>query len=610
MTKGKKLKINFGLSQLNKAYIPYLQRQERYQIFYGGAGSGKSNFLATNLSLSLLQRKQRLLVVMETYAGMEEKVYKEIISALEKLQVLQFVKKKTSPLKIEFPNGSEMIFIGADDESKLLSLSAIDAVWVEEATGISKDYWEQLKLRLRGATGVKKKFYLSFNPISVNHWLKEEFFDKGYKDMFICHTTYKDNRFLDEEYIQTLEDMKERSPLHYDVYALGKWGSLGKKVFNNWTVQDFDVMELIKENPQLEETYGVDFGFVSDASTLVASLIDIPNRKLYIFDELYEKGLLNNQLAQKIIDKGYRRKHIIADSAEQKSIAELKQYGLTSIEGAAKGAGSIAHGIQYLQQFDIIIHPSCKFTIQEFEHYSYKKDKKTGQYLSQPIDDYNHCITGDTLIDTPDGQKRIDELVGTEGQVYAFDIDTNKRTIGNYSDVRKTRTNAEVFELRLVNGRVVKATADHMILTQDGWKELQQITTDDYVVDINIDTPKYVKFDDLIFTRDNATGYYLNSSIGERLHRYVWQYHNGTIPPKHEIHHIDHNKNNNDISNLQCLHRTEHRRLHALNSQNYQINFNRTVERECVSCSVVFDAKKNQKSCNKCRKERGNGTVS
>jgi phage terminase large subunit len=386
------IKLNIDASYFNKAYLPYINRDERYQVFYGSAGSGKSRFLASKLVIDLMKKKTKLLVIRHTFASIRDSVHAEFITVLGDMQLLPYVKISKTSLNITFNNGSEIIFKGTDDENKLLSISGIDACWIEEAAQISYEIWQQLRLRLRGKDGIKKKFYLSFNPVSVTSWLKKEFFDNPLDDSFVCKTTYLDNRFLDDEYLKSMEDMRVRNPQKYEVYGLGNWGTLGKKVYENYTVQDFAVNELVKENPELTAVFGMDFGYVADPSTFIASLVDMENRKLYIFDEMYEKGLLNNQIAARIIEMSYSKEVIVADSAEQKSIAEIKGYGINRIKPAKKGAGSIMTGVQFIQQFDIIVHPSCKHTLDELDNYSYKKDKATGHYLNQPIDDYNHLL--------------------------------------------------------------------------------------------------------------------------------------------------------------------------------------------------------------------------
>lgn len=387
----KKIKIKVDSSYFNEKYIPYLNRDERYQIYYGGAGSGKSYFLATKLILDLMKEKKVLLVVRQTFASIRDSVFAEIVSAITRMNLLPFMKISQTTLAITFPNKSKIIFKGADDENKLLSISGIDLVWIEEASEITKDLFNQLELRLRGGEG-KKKYFLSFNPISSLHWLKTEFFDNPKDDALVCHSTFLDNRFLDQDFIDNLLDMKDRNPQKYEVYALGHWGTTGKKVYENWKVQPFNTHELIQQNNTLKAVFGMDFGYMSDPSTLFCALVDIRGRKLYVFDEMYEHGLLNNQIAKKVTDRGYAKEVITADSAEKKSIDELKNYGLPRVKAAKKGAGSIMQGIQFLQQFEIIVHPNCIQTIDELENYAFKKDKKTGKYKNEPVDNHNHIL--------------------------------------------------------------------------------------------------------------------------------------------------------------------------------------------------------------------------
>lgn len=340
--------------------------------------------------MDLLQQKTTLLVVRKTFDSIRDSVFKELMNAIEQFQVESFITYKKTTLDIEFSNGSKIIFKGGDDENKLLSISGIDRIWVEEVNEITQDLFNQLELRLRGQ-GKKKQFFLSFNPIDARHWLKEEFFDNPKADSFVCHTTYLDNTFLDQDYIDTLLDMKERNPEKYKVYVLGEWGATGKQVFTNWTEAVFDYKKIIKRGKHVKLALGVDFGW-TDPSTLACVLIDLEKKELFIFDEIYEQGLTNEELTEKIIEKGFANQLIIADSAERKSIEECRGYGLRKLKGAVKGGGSIMNGIRFLHQFTIYIHSDCKNAITEFQSYSYVKDSKTGQYTKKLTDDYNHFI--------------------------------------------------------------------------------------------------------------------------------------------------------------------------------------------------------------------------
>ena len=131
---------------------------------------------------------------------------------------------------------------------------------------------------------------------------------------------------------------------------------------------------------------GLDFGYVNDPTAFICSLLDEDNKKLYVFQEFFEKGLLNNEIAQRIKELGYAKSAIVADSAEQKSIEEIKKLGIPRIKPAVKGQGSILQGIQKLKQYEIIIDPSCVNLIEEFKNYSWKKDKNTSEYINEPED--------------------------------------------------------------------------------------------------------------------------------------------------------------------------------------------------------------------------------
>ena len=179
--------------------------------------------------------------------------------------------------------------------------------------------------------------------------------------------------------------MEKKNPAYYKIYALGEFGSLDKLVFNNWKVEEFDYKSI-----KGELLCGLDFGFTADPTAFICSLL--VDGKIYVFSEVFRKGLLNNQIAQIIKDNGFSKSLIIADSAEQKSIEEIRREGINRIKAAEKGQGSILQGIQKLQQYQIIIHPSCTNLIEEFSNYSWTKDKVTNEYINKPVDKWNHGI--------------------------------------------------------------------------------------------------------------------------------------------------------------------------------------------------------------------------
>ena len=151
-----------------------------------------------------------------------------------------------------------------------------------------------------------------------------------------------------------------------------------------------DLDELRKRGYEL--LLGVDFGYVNDPSVIICSLLDEENKKIYVYTELYQTGLLNNEIAEKLKLMGVEKSLIIADGAEMKSIDEIKKLGIRRIKRATKGAGSVLQGIQKLQQYELIVDSSCVHTLEELDAYSWRKDKKTGEYFNEPVDKDNHCM--------------------------------------------------------------------------------------------------------------------------------------------------------------------------------------------------------------------------
>ena len=229
--------VSIPKSAFNKSFIELLDDEHRYLVLYGGAGSGKSYFIAERYIYKMLKQKQfNLLVVRNTGKTNRDSTYALFRQILIKWDLYKYFKVNESDLRIKCNlNGSEIIFAGLDDVEKLKSVTfskgELTDIWVEEASEIQESDFNQLDVRLRGK-GVKKQIVLSFNPIDINHWLKRKFIDKKDDNILVMHSTYKDNDFLDEDYKALLESYKDTDPYYYDVYACGNWGILGKTVFD------------------------------------------------------------------------------------------------------------------------------------------------------------------------------------------------------------------------------------------------------------------------------------------------------------------------------------------------------------------------------------------
>ena len=192
---------------------------------------------------------------------------------------------------------------------------------------------------------------------------------------------------MPDSYIQSLEGMMADNPYYYRVYALGEFATLDKLVYSNWEVSDFDYRDI-----QGTHLAGLDFGFSIDTTAFIASVLDEQNKTLYVYKEWCQKNKTNDEIASALSALGYSKSIIICDSAEPKSIEELRRAGLLRAKESIKGKDSVIFGIQKLQQYHIVVHPSCVETITELENYSWQKDRASGEYINKPIDDFNHCL--------------------------------------------------------------------------------------------------------------------------------------------------------------------------------------------------------------------------
>lgn len=391
---------------MNSCYLPYLQCQKSRQIFFGGSSSGKSVFIAQRNSLDVLSGRNYL-IVRNVAKTLNKSVWNETNKAISLLHLQEYFNVGKSEMVITAKNnGKQILFCGLDDVDKIKSITpqsgVLTDIWIEEATEIEYEDYKQLTKRIRGLSEHIKRITLSFNPVYQTHWIFKEFFGiwedgktKAENDeLLILKTTYKDNEFLTTDDIKSLEN--EKDPYYYNVYTLGNWGVVGEVIFKNWHVEDLRAIVDLGGNRlvPLYKTFdnirnGLDFGFSSDPATVVRLHLDLLRKKIYIFEELYERGLTNKMLADEAI-KIVGIEKITCDSSEPKSIQELRGYNLNAV-GALKGADSVNFGIQWLQGFEIIIDKQCQNLKNELTVYQWKKDKD-GNTLRQPVDTNNHLI--------------------------------------------------------------------------------------------------------------------------------------------------------------------------------------------------------------------------
>ncbi|MHC1750724.1 MAG: PBSX family phage terminase large subunit [Cellulosilyticaceae bacterium] len=385
------MKLKLDPKIFNKVYLPHLfDYSHRYNVYYGGRCSGKSYFISDKLLIKGLNDKRRMLFLMKQGNKVKDTIWTLFIDSIQKFKIYDQCKINKTDFTIELPNGTYIKMTGMDDPEKAKGFVDIDTVWFEECTSFSEEDIDLVDGTLRGPKK-NKEIYFSFNPVSKQNWVYKFFgFDKGIvpPDTFILKTTYKDNKWCSEAEIKRLERLKERNPARYKIEAEGDFATLDKLIFT-YKEEGFDYQEILKHSGAVG-IFGLDFGFVNDPTAFVCAVADTTFKKLYIYDEYFRRGMLNIDIARMIAEKGYSKEIIIADCQEAKSIAEIKNFGISRIKRCRKGKDSIKHGIDKLQEYEIIVHPRCENIKDELDNYSWKKDKSTGEYLNIPIDTWNH----------------------------------------------------------------------------------------------------------------------------------------------------------------------------------------------------------------------------
>ena len=382
--------VKVDLSQfpkiVNECYYPIFHDKHRFLVLYGGAGSGKSVTAAQKIVYRMLKEKNHKCLVGRKVANtIRDSVRAEIISAIRAMGVDSLFSYSTSQsgeMTIKCPNNNIIIFRGWDDVEKLKSIKDITCAWLEESSEFTEDDLDQLNLRIRGKHLKNyKQIILTFNPISEYHWLKKRFFDSVDEDAKVLHTTYLDNRFIDDEYKKNLEKLKFTNESYYKVYALGQWGSLKGQIYDNW-----DVVESMPEHFEIEAC-GLDFGY-NHPQAYVHVRID--GKDAYLDEVFYKSGCENGSFIEEI--KSTRpeltKKDNYADSARADLIAECERAGFNVM----KAKKDVFAGINTVKGFRLHITARSVNIIREIKTYCWKTDKD-GNTLDEPVK------TGDDAMD-------------------------------------------------------------------------------------------------------------------------------------------------------------------------------------------------------------------
>lgn len=385
-------------------YNDFWKFKGRYRVCKGSRASKKSKTTALWYATFLNKKgyeKANLVVFRKTYRTIKDSCFTDLKWALNRLGLIDDWQITNSPLEMTRKStGQKILFRGLDDPLKVASITVENGslcwAWLEEAYEVMNEAdFDVLDESIRGevAEGLFKQWTITFNPWNEHHFLKRRFFDAPPDPNILAITTnYLCNEWLDESDRKMFEDMKQRNPRRYRVAGLGEWGIVDGLVYENWKEAEFDHKspEFIKANPGLVSAFGLDYGYTNDPTAFFCGLLDQQNKRLFVFDEMYEKGLSNRRIAENVTAMGYGKERITADSAEPKSNDELKGYGLR-VQGAQKGKDSVINGIQWIQELEIIVHPRCVHFLTEISNYTWDTDK-FGTKLNVPIDDFNHLM--------------------------------------------------------------------------------------------------------------------------------------------------------------------------------------------------------------------------
>ena len=379
--------------EMNSVFKEFNKTKCRYRLAMRSAGSGKSVDIEMDFILKLSDIKYKganLLVVRQTETSHKDSTFAELLSAINKMGLSRFWSYTLTPLTLTCKvTGNMIIFRGFSDQRARERVKSITFpqgklcwIWAEEATELQESDCDILDDRLRGQLDNPNLYYqmsFSFNPVSASHWIKRKYWDYESDDIFKCHSTYLDNRFLDKNYHKRMMMRKEQDPEGYQVYGLGEWGELGGLILTNYVVEDLST----DFNRYDNVLYSQDFGY-NHANCILE--IGFKDDEIYVLRELYVHEKDTDEIIQLANEMGFdKHKKMWCDSAEPDRIKMWQKAGYRA-EGVKKEQGSVNAQIDYLKQHKIHINGCCLNTIKEIQQWKWQKDKTSGLYIDTPVD--------------------------------------------------------------------------------------------------------------------------------------------------------------------------------------------------------------------------------
>ncbi len=376
-------------ADISSHFEPLLTNERRYLILCGGAGSGKTEFAARKLFYRCMtEGNHRFLILRKVRSRVRESVM-EVMARVLTDNGVKYQHDKTD--RVFSFCGNQVLFDGLDDPEKIKSIKGITGEWLEEMTEFGRDDFMQLDLRLREPGPKYHQIIGTFNPDEVQApWIKERFFKLDVPpycddvDVTVDVSTVKHNPIKEvrERYAAQLEALKAQDEVMYKIYGLGLWAAAKGRIYN------WDVQPLPADMVWDDAWYGLDFGFSVDPAACVK--IYRKANEYWLQEVLYQTGLTNADLAMVLKGHGINGAMVVCDSAEQKSIEELRRAGISAV-GADKGPESVKAGIDLLRSKKIHLTPESGNLIAESRTYKWKEDGN-GNPLPMPVKYKDHLL--------------------------------------------------------------------------------------------------------------------------------------------------------------------------------------------------------------------------
>ena len=393
-----RLKTSAGF---NPVFRPVNEFTGRYRVLKGSAGSGKSVNIAQDYIIKLSNPKYagaNLLVIRKVEESNRDSTFAELQAAIYRIfgkYAPQIWRINLNPISMEcLTTGNRIIFRGMKDAGQREKVKSITFkrgklcwIWIEEATELQSEDIDILDDRLRGALDNPNLYYqitLTFNPVSATHWIKRRYFDVEDPDVLTHHSTYRDNRYIDEGYFRRMERRAVEDPEGYKVYGLGEWGELGGLILTNVEQKAFDTSETAFDAVYI----GQDFGFNHANAILYVGTKD---GDIYVCRELYTYEKDTSEIIQLAEGRFNKRIEMFCDSAEPDRIRMWQRAGYRALP-VRKEPGSVKAQIDYLKGRKIYVHPDCVWTWKELGQWKWKKDTQSGLYIDEPVEFFDDAM--------------------------------------------------------------------------------------------------------------------------------------------------------------------------------------------------------------------------